>query len=181
MRLGWRVVLLSAAVACSSAATAATPAPANTSAAADKPGAIPTPAASANSRSLVGAWYGDASTVDTVDTGDAGDHLTVLNADGTFVSYFRICKNGIVQPAVVETGRWSVDGNVERTDTLTVNGQRVKASDYYVEHYALRWLSPDTVQKTSRKSGEVHRARRLQTGVAVPSDPCPAASRRPQH
>ena len=90
---GLRSTLLRAAVACCFAATAATAAPADTSASAGKADTAPPPAASANERSLVGIWYGDAT---SVDTGDVGDDLTVMNADGTFISYFRMCKNGIV-------------------------------------------------------------------------------------
>jgi len=70
-----------------------------------------------------------------------------------------------------------VGGNVERTVTSTVGGEPVDPSDYYVEHYALRWLSPDTVEKTLRRNDEVFRLRRLRTGVAVPANTCPSGSR----
>lgn len=98
--------------------------------------------------------YGDGS---NVGTGDAGDHVTILNADGSFVSCFRICKEDAAeqQSIAVETGDWNEDGNVERTVTRTVDGHHVDASEYHVEHYELRRLSPGTVQKTLRRNGEV--------------------------
>lgn len=177
MRPGRRFVLSCAALACSLAVAAAEAGPADKAATVGKPGATPVPtAAPADGHSLVGAWYGNAS---NADTGETGDHVTINNADGSFVSYFRICQRTGVgsQLTSVETGRWSVDGNVERTVTSTVGGEPVDASDYYVEYYALRWLSPDTVEKTVRRNGEVFRARRLRTGVPVPADPCPSGSR----
>ncbi|HWU53237.1 MAG TPA: hypothetical protein VN153_10530, partial [Tahibacter sp.] len=87
--------------------------PADKAATVGKPGAMPVPtAAPAGGHSLVGAWYGNAS---NADTGETGDHVTINKTDGSFVSYFRICRRtGVgsqltsVEPAA---GAWTETSN----------------------------------------------------------------------
>jgi hypothetical protein len=109
------------------------------------------PAKAPDKSTLIGAWYGNSL---GADSGESGDNLVVRNADGTFVSYFRLCdERGEISTIMVETGRWDYADGVETTHTLTINGQAVEAgSDYYRESYRLEPLAPDKLKLVSLKA-----------------------------
>lgn len=130
---------------------------------------------------LIGAWHGNSL---GIDSGQAGDNLVVRNADGTFVSYFRLCdEHARISTVMVETGRWEYAEGVETTDTLTVNGAAVAANgDYYQEHYRVELLANDVLKLTSLKAYANAHPEFLETRIGtspfhLPVEPCSGAAR----
>ncbi|TDR40716.1 hypothetical protein DFR29_11230 [Tahibacter aquaticus] len=118
---------------------------------------------------LQGLWYGNAT---VAGEGTPGDVLLVNNSDGSFVAYFRLCAQGAVDWVTVETGTWSLSGNVQTSVTLSVDGQEAPRTDYFVERYRLRWLDADTVEKTLERDGTLFKSRRVRAGFQLPPEPC---------
>lgn len=129
----------------------------------------PSPPPSNATARLQGVWYGNAA---VIGEGTPGDALVVNNGDGSFVAYFRICAHGAVDRVAVETGTWSLSGDILTKVTLSVDGQEAPRTDYFVEHYRLRWLDADTLEKTLERDGTLFRARRVLAGFQLPPNPC---------
>ena len=121
---------------------------------------------------LIGAWYGNAAMVG--DSGLHGDNLFVRNVDGSFVAYFRMCRNKQMERLVVETGRWDYADGIDTTTTLTVNGQHVLSDDdYFVERYRVGAEPDGRMRLVSLKGGEVFLSRRVDAPTfTLPPDPC---------
>ena len=121
---------------------------------------------------LLGTWYGNASVMG--ETGGVADVLTTQSSDGRFHSAFRVCRDSGVE-AVTETGTWSVRGDIETSVTLTLDGQPVPPTDYYVERYRLKRIDADNLEKTSLKEGKIFRSRRVSADFQLPADLCKGA------
>jgi hypothetical protein len=133
---------------------------------------LPVPSGAPSRQQLVGTWFGDAAMAGDAD--NRGDNLLVRNADGSFVTYFRLCKGRKTLDYIVETGRWSYADGVETATTLSVNGRKVPAADeYFVERYRVSATRGDTLTITSLKNHEVFDEVRADSpGFRVPPDAC---------
>ena len=127
---------------------------------------------------LVGTWHGNA-----VMLGDPqlrGDDLQVTNADGSFVAYFRLCRNGTLREVVVESGRWEYADGVVKTTTQTVNGRNVPPDDFFIERYRASTSGSGRLRLVSLKTHDVFDQRRVDTpGFVLPTDPCTMAVQKP--
>ena len=119
-------------------------------------------------KDLIGIWYGNAR---SVDTGEHGDNLLIRTADGRYVGYFRVCDHG-EQRNMIETGRWSVDGDIETTITETVDGISVDADEYYRETYKINALSRDAMVYSSIKLGHDFTSTRVTGSTRIPDNIC---------
>lgn len=128
------------------------------------------PAAGRIEPRLVGTWYGNAYMAGDRET--RGDALVTKTSDGRFSAAFRVCSEGVLL-AAKETGNWSVHGDILTTVTETLDGNPVPRSDYYTEHYRLKWLTADQVEETDLKLGAVSRNRRVAAEFEPPPLPCP--------
>ena len=123
-----------------------------------------------SSSALLGAWYGEAT---VVESHERGDNINIRTADGRYVAYFRICEANQQQSLSIETGRWNLKGKVETTVTETLNGVQVDASDpYFHETYRFESLSGPILTYTSVKESEVFHAMRVDDHTRIPDNVC---------
>jgi len=84
------------------------------------------PAALHADPTLVGIWFSP------YQPDEAGVmSLIEFRSDGTFSEEFRKCDGGDYVGYQTETGRWSIDGDVEHVVAETINGDRANTSSDY--------------------------------------------------
>ena len=113
---------------------------------------------------LLGFWFG---------TGQPNDKtnmwLEQFLPDGEFRGQYRSCVGGKPQD-MIQTGRWSLDGDKERIDILTVNGHYQPRSD----PHQLVSVDEKTWKYRYLPLGYVFTARRVDEKFELPS--CEAIS-----
>lgn len=113
---------------------------------------------------LVGAWFGQGQ------PNDKSEMWLARNApDGTFQVQFRACSKGKALDQM-ETGRWSLNGDTEKLEVLSVNGAPMMQQEIY------KILSHDGARQVYRylATGFVYSSRRVDGKFEMPS--CEAIS-----
>ena len=108
---------------------------------------------------LVGAWFGQGQ------PDDKGEMWLAHNApDGSFQVQFRSCRKGQALDQI-ETGRWSLNGDTETLQVLTVNGAPLAQKELY------KVLSHDGAKQVYRYdvTGFVYTSRRVDDKFELPS------------
>jgi hypothetical protein len=108
---------------------------------------------------LVGAWFGQGQ------PNDKSEMWLARNApDGTFQVQFRACSKGKALDQM-ETGRWSLAGDTETLEVLSVNGAPMAQKEIY------KILSQDGAKQVYRyqATGFVYSSRRVDGNFEMPS------------
>jgi hypothetical protein len=113
---------------------------------------------------LVGAWFGQGQPNDKAEM-----WLARNAANGTFQVQFRSCTKGHALDQV-ETGRWSLVGDIETLQVLSVNGAPLAQAETY------KVLSHEAGKQVYRyqATGFVYMSRRVDSNFELPS--CEAIS-----
>ena len=120
-------------------------------------------------QALLGIWYSGAAAADTL---QPGDNVILRTSDGRYVSYFRVCKDK-QQSELIETGRWSLQGNIETMITETVDGVPADSNDeYYRETYEYDMLVGSELTYSSVRVGLVFHERRVDDQTKIPDNVC---------
>ena len=137
---------------------------------------------------FTGVWYGYTA---EANQSDPADRLTVLNADGTFVSYFRVCREtisvssgnrrtgepeaGVAEfQTTIEAGHWSVAGDIQTIVTESVSGRLVEPGNGYIEQYSVARQGPNEFYLVSAKSRIKLDFHRVDVNFRLPPNPCKA-------
>ena len=108
---------------------------------------------------LIGAWFGQGQ------PDNKGEMWLARNfPDGSFQVQFRSCNKGHALDQV-ETGRWSLNGDTETLQVLTVNGAPLAQKELY------KVLSHDGARQVYRSevTGFVYTSRRVDDKFELPS------------
>ena len=97
----------------------------------------------AHAASPEGYWYGRGYQPELRKT---MEWLVIRRSDGGYAVEFRDYNNCQLKSVHVETGRWTVSGNIMTIKTLTVDGHPVPDTPYYTDRYDILELDDDKMR-----------------------------------
>lgn len=94
--------------------------------------------------------------------------LTINRSDGSFTTEFREYNNCELVSVQIETGKWSISGNILTKKTLAVNGRPVSEIDYYTDTYTITELNVPQMRLVHEKTGQDWTLKRVDKDFTFP-------------